>query len=164
MLPVAEFRDRVRDFDGNDTGLASWIRVFSLSLSRCEDACDAFAISLLEDVDDFKAKRASNIKTWRNNKRDETIRKEGAIPGNHLAPAGGMASSAGAPAIPTVDEMYAYARSKGLDDILAREWYDMTTERGWTDRDGCPVHAWKKMLAGFVRQRDANLASKKETT
>lgn len=89
--------------------------------------------------------------------------KDVTIPGNHLAHAGGMASSAAVPAIPTVDEMYAYARSKGLDDILAREWFDMTTERGWADRDGCPVHAWKKMLVGYVRQRAAYLASKNET-
>lgn len=50
QLPISAFRDRVRDFDGNDAGFADWIRRFSKALSETNPNLENFAGLLLGEV------------------------------------------------------------------------------------------------------------------
>ena len=66
QLPISAFRDRVRDFDGDNKGLAEWIRNFSKALSDTNPEFDDFAGKLLNEVEDYREKEALRIQKLRN--------------------------------------------------------------------------------------------------
>lgn len=56
--------------------------------------------------------------------------------------------------LPTKDEIYAFAAEAGLDDVFAREWYELSIkERKGRDRDGNPIANWQAALTGYVTSR-----------
>lgn len=59
------------------------------------------------------------------------------------------------PVAPSVQSIYDFARLHGLDEVDARDFYEMTfVERGGKDRDGNPVKNWQGMLKRFCQSRE----------
>ena len=203
QLPISAFRDRVRDFDGNDAGLAVWIRNFSKALSETDPEIEGFAGLLLGEVATYRKKEALRIQALykekkSNGNKDQEQFPVDADPGDNTsnatsemvsrAPASttfdGAAGSRGKtpedsspredvqeslppqqpPAAkprrpssstrtPSSEDVYDFAHLQGLDDLLTREWYEMTSDRSWTTRDGEVIRNWKGMLTKYVRAR-----------
>lgn len=64
QLPVAIFRERVRDFGDNDAELAAWVR----AMSRClvyNDGSEQFATELLAEVERWRARKAAKMRDYR---------------------------------------------------------------------------------------------------
>ena len=58
--------------------------------------------------------------------------------------------------IPDIAELYDFASKYSLDDVDAREWFDMTSYRHWTDRYGNVIENWKGACRNFCRARAAS--------
>ena len=58
--------------------------------------------------------------------------------------------------IPDIAELYDFASKYKLDDVDAREWFDMTSYRHWTDRYGKTIENWKGACRNFCRARAAS--------
>lgn len=55
---------------------------------------------------------------------------------------------------PTIQSIYDFARTNGLDEVDARDFYEMNfVERGGKDKDGNPVKNWQGMLKRFCQSR-----------
>lgn len=57
-------------------------------------------------------------------------------------------------------ELYAFAAANDLDDIDAREWYEMCTSRGWRDRYGNPIRDWKLACEAYCARKALNRLKK----
>lgn len=58
--------------------------------------------------------------------------------------------------IPDITELYDFASKYKLDDVDAREWFDMSSYRHWNDRYGKPIENWKGACRNFCRARAAS--------
>lgn len=60
--------------------------------------------------------------------------------------------------LPSTDELYDFCSCQGIDDSLAREWLEMTLERGGKTRDGKTIGNWKGAVTNYVAARMKKLA------
>lgn len=172
QLPVAKFRDIIRDFDGNNDGLAEWIRSFSKALISDQSLND-FAAELLDEVANYKTKSAARVAKFREKRKslptpssyeEERLDEDSPVArtvGCKKRQSGDTTKApptySALPYIPTPDEVYDYALEHGLNDMLAREWYEMTADRQWSTRDGEIIKNWKSALKAYVKTRTKNL-------
>lgn len=78
-LNIADFRDRVRDFDGDDAGLAAWIRNFSRALARFDNS-EEFASVCLGMVESARAELARRKQESRKKAAETAPEKKPARP------------------------------------------------------------------------------------
>ena len=176
QLPIAKFRDIIRDFDRDNDGLAEWVRSFSKALI-CDKNLNDFASELLEEVESYKAKNTARVAEFREKRKSQSSHEEerlGEDPtvartveckkrqSGDTTKAPPTYSALPSHSIPSLEEVYDYARSQELDDILTREWFEMTSERQWCDRNGEVIKSWKIALKSYVRRRISNII-KEET-
>ena len=253
QLPIAKFRDIIRDFDRDNDGLAEWVRSFSKALI-CDKNLNDFASELLEEVESYKAKNTARVAEFREKRKSQSSHEEerldedptvartvgckkrqsgdttkaptySALPSHSIPSLDDFAaellndvneyrkedarkkrekrkslpqpssyeeerldedptvartvgckkrqsgdttkapptySALPSHSIPSLEEVYDYARSQELDDILTREWFEMTSERQWCDRNGEVIKSWKIALKSYVRRRISNII-KEET-
>lgn len=60
--------------------------------------------------------------------------------------------------VPSTTELYDFAHLEGIDDSLAREWYDMTISRNWCDREGNKIKNWQAACRSYVTTRIQKLS------
>lgn len=169
QLPVAKFRDIIRDYDNDNDGLAEWIRSFSKALIIDKNLND-FASELLDEVEKYKEKNTARVAKFREKRKSQSSQEEERLDedppvartvGCKKRQSGGTTKApptySALPYIPTPDEFYDYASEHGLNDMLAREWYEMTAERQWSTRDGEIIKNWKSALKAYVKTRAKNL-------
>ena len=58
------------------------------------------------------------------------------------------------------DELYAFAAANDLDEIDAREWYEMSEKRGWKDRYGNPIRDWELACEAYCARKALNRLKK----
>lgn len=58
---------------------------------------------------------------------------------------------------PSVEELYDFCSETGLDSGLAREWFELTSERGGKARDGKEITNWKGAVTNYVNARLRNI-------
>ena len=180
QLPIAKFRDIIRDFDRDNDGLAEWVRSFSKALI-CDKNLNDFAYELLEEVESYKAKNTARVAKFREKRKslpqpssyeEERLDDDSPVARTAECKKRQSGDTTKAPptysalpshSIPSLEEVYDYARSQELDDILTREWYEMTSERQWCDRNGEVIKNWKIALKSYVKRRISNII-KEETT
>lgn len=171
QLPVAKFRDIIRDYDNDNDGLAEWIRSFSKALISDKKLND-FAAELLEEVESYKAKNTARVAEFREKRKTQSSHEEERLDedsnvartveckkrqSGDTTKAPPTYSALPSHSIPSLEEVYDYARSQELDDILTREWYEMTADRQWSTRDGEIIKNWKSALKAYVKTRTKNL-------
>lgn len=175
QLPIAKFRDIIRDFDRDNDGLAEWVRSFSKALI-CDKNLNDFAYELLEEVESYKAKNTARVAEFREKRKsqssheEERLDEDPAVARTVECKKRQSGDTTKAPtysalpshSIPSLEEVYDYARSQELDDILTREWFEMTSERQWCDRNGEIIKNWKTALKSYVKRRISNII-KEET-
>lgn len=172
QLPIAKFRDIIRDFDRDNDGLAEWVRSFSKALI-CDKNLNDFAYELLEEVESYKAKNTARVAEFREKRKSQSSHEEERLDEDPTVARtveckkrqSGYTTKAptysALPYIPTPDEVYDYASEHGLNDMLAREWYEMTADRQWSTRDGEIIKNWKSALKAYVKTRTKNLTGEK---
>lgn len=177
QLPVAKFRDIIRDYDNDNDGLAEWVRSFSKALIIDKNLND-FASELLEEVESYKAKNTARVAEFREKRKslptpssneEERLDEDPTVARTVECKKRQSGDTTKAPPtysalpyIPTPDEVYDYASEHGLNDMLAREWYEMTAERQWSTRDGEIIKNWKSALKAYVKTRTKNLTGEKK--
>ncbi len=169
QLPIARFVLNVIERN-DDHELAAWIRAFTRALANCDPSLDDFAAELLNDVNEYrkedarkkreKRKSLSTPSSYEEERLDEdspVARTVGCKKRQSGDTTKAPPTYSALPYIPTPDEVYDYALEHGLNDMLAREWYEMTADRQWSTRDGEIIKNWKSALKAYVKTRTKNL-------
>lgn len=58
---------------------------------------------------------------------------------------------------PSLDKLYCFAGIRQIPDTLAREWWEMCSDRDWCDRDGVVIANWRGALVNYAAARVAKL-------
>lgn len=176
QLPIARFVLNVLERN-DDHELATWIRAFTRSLAKCDPSLDDFAAELLNDVNEYRKEDARKKREKRKSLptpsgyEEERLDEDSTVARTFECKKRQSGDTTKAPptysalpshSIPSLEEVYDYARSQELDDILTREWFEMTSERQWCDRNGEVIKNWKIALKSYVRRRISNII-KEET-
>lgn len=173
QLPIARFVLVVLE-KKDDHELATWIRAFTRSLAKCDPSLDDFAAELLNDVNEYRKEDARKKREKRKSlptpsgyeeerlDEDPTVARTVECKKRQSGDTTKAPPTYSAlPYIPTPDEAYDYASEHGLNDMLAREWYEMTADRQWSTRDGEIIKNWKSALKAYVKTRTKNLTGEK---
>lgn len=66
------------------------------------------------------------------------------------------------PEVPTLEGLYAFASDACLNEMLCREWWEMTYgDRAGLDRDGRPIRNWKAACRAYVKKRISNMENER---
>lgn len=65
----------------------------------------------------------------------------------------GVVGKVSAATPPDAEDMYAFTFKEGLDEFDAREWFEMSASRGWTDRNGNPIANWKGAMRRYCEAK-----------
>lgn len=174
QLPIARFVLTVLE-KKDDHELATWIRAFTRSLAKCDPSLDDFAAELLNDVNEYRKEDARKKREKRKSLPTQSSYEEERLDEDPTVARtveckkrqSGDTTKApptysALPYIPTPDEVYDYASERGLNDMIAREWYEMTADRQWSTRDGEVIKNWKSALKAYVKTRAKNLTGEKK--
>ena len=174
QLPIARFVLVVLE-KKDDHELATWIRAFTRSLAKCDPSLDDFAAELLNDVNEYRKEDARKKREKRKSLPTQSSYEEERLDEDPTVARtveckkrqSGDTTKApptysALPYIPTPDEVYDYASERGLNDMIAREWYEMTADRQWSTRDGEVIKNWKSALKAYVKTRAKNLTGEKK--
>lgn len=173
QLPIARFVLNVLE-KKDDHELATWIRAFTRSLANCDPSLDDFAAELLNDVNEYRKEDARKKREKRKSltppssyeeerlDEDSPVARTGGCKKRQSGDTTKAPTYSALPYIPTPDEVYDYASGHGLNDMLAREWYEMTADRQWSTRDGEVIKNWKSALKAYVKTRTKNLTGEKK--
>lgn len=172
QLPIAHFVLNVLE-KKDDHELAAWIRAFTRSLAKCDPSLDDFAAELLNDVDEYRKEDARKKREKRKSLHQPSSYEEERLDEDSpVARTAGCKKRSGgttkapptysALPIPSLEDVYDYARSQELNDMIAREWYEMTSEREWCTRDGEIIKNWRSALKAYVKTRTKSLTGEKK--
>lgn len=173
QLPIARFVLTVLE-KKDDHELATWIRAFTRSLANCDPSLDDFAAELLNDVNEYRKEDARKKREKRkslptpSSYEEERLDEDPTVARTVECKKRQSGDTTKAPPtysalpyIPTPDEVYDYASEHGLNDMIAREWYEMTADRQWSTRDGEVIKNWKSALKAYIKTRTKNLKGEK---
>ena len=66
------------------------------------------------------------------------------------------------PEVPTLEDLYAFASDACLNEMLCREWWEMTYgDRAGLDRAGRPIRNWKAACRAYVKKRISNMENER---
>lgn len=66
------------------------------------------------------------------------------------------------PEVPTLEGLYAFASDACLNEMLCREWWEMTYgDRAGLDRAGRPIRNWKAACRAYVKKRISNMENER---
>ena len=136
-LPILDFSRKVYSFEKQPEKGWEWILEFtkSLMLGTAESSCELANSIILDSIAKFT-------------KKSEAGRKGGIASGK------ARARTSQQPNLPSKEQIYDFAAEQGLDETVAREWYEMTiTDRGGLDRNGDPIVNWKGACKRFCTAR-----------
>jgi len=163
QLPISEFRDRVRDFDGDSAGLAEWIRKFSYSLSYVQPDLDDFAAKLLVNVEDFRTKKASAMKNSRQKQQpkqsadfsEDFQNSEFPLPAENgelseIVTSDGEVLSGRKSKIPeSIADVYDFGRLKNISESTCHAFWDINEKNKWQFKGR--IKNWKGALIAFSK-------------
>lgn len=137
-LPILDFVREIRRFGSDCEAGFQWVRKFADDLLLCNfDTDDEFTRGLLMEAKERYMKRSAAGKLGgRPSTRSPAIRQPAATN------------------LPSKEQLYDFAAEQGLDETVAREWYEMTiVDRGGLDRNGDPILNWKGACKRFCTAR-----------
>jgi hypothetical protein len=135
-LPIIDFVRIVHEFGDDGDAALRWLHRFANDLLFANFSTDdEFAKELLMDA------------------REKYIRRSNAGKMGGRPPRSTPDASEGR-GLPKPEQVYDFARENGLDEMDARDWYEMTiVDRGGKTRNGDPIVNWKGACKRFCTAR-----------
>ena len=133
---------------------SAWVTNFALTLADTGD--DEFANELKQNALDDMAANRQRQERFRKRKQQQLTAVR--VSGSGDAPAPVTSEAISSP--DGTDELYAFAAANDLDEIDAREWYEMSEKRGWKDRYGNPIRDWELACEAYCARKALNRLKK----
>ena len=137
-LPILDFVREIRRFGSDCEAGFQWVRKFADDLLLCNfDTDDEFTRGLLMEAKERYMKRSAAGKLGGRPSTRSPATRQPAVPN-----------------LPSKEQLYDFAAEQGLDETVAREWYEMTiTERGGLHRNGSPIQNWRGAVKNYCKSR-----------
>ena len=153
-----EFREFIRHYRKLDDGsIVADVRQSMDDLEDLQPAGDSFGAFMV---------RKMNARIEQNRERNRINGSKGGRPRKQQVSTSVRVSGSGDAPVPETsapadtDELYAFAAANDLDEIDAREWYEMCTSRGWRDRYGNPIRDWELACEAYCARKALNRLKK----
>lgn len=142
MLNIRAFGAEVKDIICDADKSQMWLKNLHDCLLYGIEGISSFGDAMRKEAIDFTMQRINNG-------------RKGGI--SRAINAGQIIKQSAPPSPPTKEEVYAFAEEHHLDDIIAREWFEMHQERGFKDKNGKSIVNWKGALTRYCKAREDKL-------